>query len=320
MLYTIGEHMVLYDLIIVGAGPAGITAAIYAARRKLNFVMLGLDLGGQVSWSSEVENFPGTTHVSGLELVNQFKAHMDVYNITLKPEEITKISKSRNKCIVKTKKNSYESKAVIIATGKSPKKLGVVGEEEFLGKGVNYCATCDAPLYKGKTVAVVGGGNSGLEAAAFLAKYAKKIYLMESRDSLAGEAYLKEKVVNNKKVNVLTGVNITEIKGEKFVTSIVYEKATKRQELSVDGVFIEVGLLSKADFTSVEKNRWGEIMLFRSTKTHEENLTSEPGIYAAGDVTDIVSKQIVAAAGEGCKAAMAAFDYIARWDKLYKAR
>lgn len=312
--------MAMYDLIIVGAGPAGMTAAIYAARRKINFLLVSLDVGGQMSWSSEVENYPGTTHVSGVELVSSFQKHMEVYGIKVKQEEVVKVSKKGDVCVVQTKKNTYEAKAVIIGSGKAPRKLNVVGEEEFLGKGVNYCATCDAPLYKGKTVAVVGGGNSGLEAAEFLSKYATKIYLLEEQPKLMGEAYLRDKVMHLPSVEVLTGAIVKRIEGNDFVSSLLYEKDGKEVKLAVSGVFVEVGLVSKADYVAVQKNRWGEIMLFRSTKAHEENMTSEPGIFAAGDVTDIVSKQIVAAAGEGCKAAMAAFDYIARWDKKYSSR
>ncbi len=307
----------MYDLIILGAGPAGMTAAIYAARRKINFLIIGMDVGGQMSWSSEVENYPGTTHVSGVELVKQWQDHLDIYKIKIKNEEIVKTGKKGNLCFVQTKKNNYESKAVIIATGKSPKKLGVPGEEEFLGKGVNYCATCDAPLYNGKTVAVVGGGNSGLEAAEFLSKYASKVYLMEALDKLGGEAYLKEKVLKLKNIETMTEIKIKEIKGDKFVNSLIFEKDGKENELKIEGVFIEVGLVSKADFTNAQKNRWGEVMIFRSTKTPEENMTSVPGIFAAGDVTDIPAKQIVVAAGEGCKAVLASFDYINRWDKSY---
>lgn len=310
----------LYDLIIVGAGPAGMTAAIYAARRKINFLIVSLDVGGQMAWSSEVENYPGVTHASGVELVNQFKKHMDIYKIKVKNEEVVKVGKKGSTCFVKTKKNLYNSKAILVATGKSPRKLGVPGEEELLGKGVNYCAVCDAPLYKDKVVAVVGGGNSGLESADFLAKYATKVFLMEARPTLMGEAYLKDKVLGLSNVEVMTGINIKEIKGKDFVEGIIYEKGGKGFELKLDGVFVEVGLITKADYIDVQKNRWGEIMLFRSTKMHEENLTSEPGIYAAGDVTDIVSKQIVAAAGEGCKATLAAIDYINKWDQKYRGK
>jgi NADH-dependent peroxiredoxin subunit F len=305
----------IYDLIIVGAGPAGMTAAIYAARRKINFILISLDVGGQMSWSSAVENYPGTTSISGVELVRNFQKHMQVYGINIKQEEVVKIGKNKKLCFVKTKRNNYEGKAVIIACGKSPRKLGVVGEEEFFGKGVNYCATCDAPFYKNKQVAVVGGGNSGLDASLFLSKYASKIYLLESMPQLGGETYLRDKVLGNNKINIITSASVKEILGKSFVTSLKYEKEGKENILKVDSVFIEIGLLSKTDFIDVQKNRWGEIMLFRSTQTHDENRTSIDGIFAAGDVTDVPAKQIVIAAGEGCKAAIAAFDYINRWDK-----
>lgn len=305
----------IYDLIIVGAGPAGMTAAIYAARRKMNFIIVSMDVGGQMSWSSEVENYPGTTHVSGMELVNNFQKHLDVYGIKVKSEEVVKVGRKGNLCFVQTKDNNYDSKSVIVCSGKSPKKLGVKGEDEFLSKGVNYCATCDAPIYQDKTVCVVGGGNSGLEAALFLAKYATRIYLLESKEVLGGENFLKEKVLSDKKIEVLTGVNINEIKGDKFVRSLIYEKGGEQKEIDVEGIFIEVGLVSKADFINVQKNRWGEIMLFRSTNEKDENMTSVSGIFAAGDVTDVPSKQIVVAAGEGCKAFIAASNYINKFGK-----
>ena len=306
----------IYDLIIVGAGPAGITAAIYAARQKLNFLIIGMSLGGQVGWSSEVENYPGVGKITGAQLVNNFINHMKSYGVRVKKEEIVKIGKKKSVCIVKTKNNFYESKAVIIASGKSPKKLNVPGEDNFLGKGVNYCATCDAPLYKDKIVSVIGGGNSGLEAVIFLSKYAKKVYLLEALPKLNGVPYLKDKVVKDPKVEVILGAKIKEIFGNKFVKGLKYEKAGKVFDLEVKGVFVEIGLVTKADFTDVQKNRWGEIMLFRSTKTPEENMTNVQGIFAAGDVTDIPAKQIIAAAGEGCKAALATFDYIHRFDKV----
>jgi len=300
----------MYDLIIIGAGPAGMTAAIYAARRKINFLIISMDVGGQMTWSSEVKNYPGTTSLTGIELSNNFQEHMKEYNIKVKSEEILKLSKKGKTCIIKTKNNKYKSKAVIITTGKKPKKLGVPGEEEFLGKGVNYCATCDAPLFKSKTVAVVGGGNSGLEAVLFLEKYAKKIYLLEINKKLGGEPYLKDKVSAKKKISVITGVKVQKILGNKFVNSIDIDKNGKKESLKVDGIFVEIGLVTEANFTDVKKNKWGEIKLFRGTKTHSENLTSVPGIFAAGDCTDIPAKQIVAAAGDGCKAALASFDYI----------
>ncbi len=310
----------MYDLIIIGAGPAGMTAAIYAARRKINFLIISLDVGGQMSWSSAVENYPGTTNVSGVELVRNFQQHMGIYGIKVKQEEIIKLSKKGRLCVVKTKRGIYEAKAVIIATGKSPRKLNVPGEEKFFGKGVNYCATCDAPFYKNKIVSVVGGGNSGLDASLFLSKYAERIYLLETMPQLGGEEYLRDKVLQNKKITVITNMKIKEIFGDKYVRGLKYEKDSKEVVINVEGIFIEIGLVNKADFTNVQKNRWGEIMIFRSTKSNEENMTNVPGIFAAGDVTDIPAKQIVIAAGEGCKAAIAAFDYINKWDKGKKKK
>ncbi|MBI3623051.1 FAD-dependent oxidoreductase [Candidatus Pacearchaeota archaeon] len=303
----------MYDLIIIGAGPAGMTAAIYAARRKIKFIIISLDIGGQMSWSSEIENYPGTTHASGVELTRSFQEHVKVYGINIKTEEVSSIVKKEKAIFVRTKKRVYESKTVIIASGKSPRKLNALGEERFLGKGLSYCAACDAPLYKDKKVVVVGGGNSGLGAALFLSKYAKKVYILEMLPKLGGEPYLKDKVLQDKKISVIAGAKIKEIFGKKFISGFKYEKDKIEKTLDVDGIFVEIGLVTKVDFVKVKKNKWGEIMIFRSTKTHDENLTSIPGIFAAGDVTDIPTKQIVAAAGEGCKAALAAFDYIHRW-------
>ncbi len=310
----------MLDLIIIGAGPAGMTAAIYAARRKINFIIISMDIGGQMSWSSSVENYPGTTHITGAELTRNFQKHLESYGIKIKQEEIIKVGKKGKICIVKTKKNNYEAKTVIITAGKSPRKLGVPGEEEFLGKGVNYCAACEAPLYSGKTALVVGGGNSGLDAALFLSEYAKKIYIFEIMDKLMGEPYLQDKVRKEKKIETMTGVKIKEIFGDSFMKGVKYEKAGKEFTLKVDGMFIEIGLVSKTDFTNVKKNKWKEIMIFRSTKTYEENLTNIPGIFAAGDVTDIPGKQIVVAAGEGCQAFLAAMDYINKFDSKAKSK
>ena len=303
----------MYDLIIVGAGPAGMTAAIYAARRKINFIIISLDVGGQVGWSSEVDNYPGLPDLTGIQLVERFRKHMEDYKIQVKKEEILNVKKTGKLINIKTKKNVYQSKAVLICVGKKPRKLGVPGEDSFLGKGVNYCATCDAPLFRDKTVVVVGGGNSGLEAALFLGKYAKKVYIMEKLPKLGGEKYLKNKLEQDKKIEIITSAGVKEIKGDKMVNKLIYEQEGNEKSLNVEGIFVEVGLITELGFVDVRKNKWKEIMLFRGTKTHNENLTSVPGIFAAGDCTDVPTKQIIVAAGEGAKAALASFDYINKW-------
>lgn len=305
----------LLDLIIIGAGPAGMTAAIYAARRKVNFLVLSLDVGGQMSWSSDVENYPGVPDLAGIELTKRFQEHMKEYNIKIKQEEVLSLEKDKKKdiCIIKTRKNTYKSKAVIIASGKAPRKLNVSGEDKFLGKGVNYCATCDAPLQKNKIVAVIGSRNSGLDASLFLSHYTKKIFLIDILPKIAGEPYLRDKVLKNKKITFIGNAKIKEILGNNFVQALKYEKDGKTEELKIDSIFIEIGLVSKCDFAKVKKNKWGEIMLFRSTKTNDENMTNTSGIFAAGDCTDIPAKQIIVAAGEGAKAALAAFDCIHKW-------
>lgn len=303
----------MYDLIIVGAGPAGMTAAIYAARRKMKFLVLSMDVGGQMNWSSEVENYPGGVgDLSGIELTGHFKEHLDKYKIKITSAEVLSVIKDGESFIIKTKKKKYEAKAVLVATGKKPKKLGVPGEEKFLGKGLTYCATCDAPLYKGKVVSVIGGGNSGLEASLFLAKYAKRVYLLEVAEKLCGEEHLRDKVIKEKKIKVVVGAKVSGVIGDEIVKKLKYDKGGKKKILKVDGVFVEVGLVTGVDFVDVKKNKWKEIKLFRGTRTHNENLTSVPGIFAAGDCTDVPAKQIIVAAGEGAKAALAAMDYVLR--------
>ncbi|MFA5060949.1 MAG: FAD-dependent oxidoreductase [Candidatus Pacearchaeota archaeon] len=306
----------VYDLIIIGAGPAGMTAAIYAARNKLKFLMISLDIGGQVSWSSEVDNYPGLPDCTGIEIVNKFKEHLKDYKIKVKIEEVKEIKKIKNFFKIKTKNKEYKTKTIILASGKKPKKLNVPGEEKFLGKGVSYCTTCEINPYKNKKVAIIGGGNSGLEAALFLTKHCKKVYVVEILDQINGEEFLKEKVKKNKKIKVITGARVKEILGNQKVHSIKYEKSNRVESLKIEGIFIEIGLITILDFAKIiKKNQWNEIMIFRSTKTHEENMTNIPGIFAAGDCTDIPTKQIVVAAGEGAKAALAAIDYINRTDK-----
>lgn len=304
----------IYDLIIIGAGPAGLTAAIYAARQKISFLIISKNVGGQTLLSSDVENYLGYHLVSGTELVKKFEEHIKDYKIDVKPEEVLDIKKKAGIIEVKTDKNLYQTKTALIASGKIPRPLNARGEKEFIGKGVTYCATCDAPLFKNKDVAVIGGGNSAMDAALLASKYSKKVYLVTINKELIGETSLIEDVKKNKKIAVIYNAKTTEIFGDKFVKGIKINVNGEEKIINVEGVFIEIGTIPSVSFDKItEKNNYNEI------KIHQENwmtnLTSVRGIFAAGDVTDVPEKQIVVAAGEGCKAALSIFKYLSELEK-----
>ena len=298
----------MYDLIVIGAGPAGITASIYAARKKMNFLVIAKDIGGQTAWSGDIENYTGYQFITGPELVTKFEEHMRKFDIELKEnEQVIDIKKIDNKITVKTDKGSYESKTVIIASGKKSRELNVPGEREFKNKGLTYCATCDGPLFSGKDVAVIGGGNSALDAALQLMKIARHTHIINITSALTGDAIMREKVEASENVTVMNNSGVTAIVGDKMVTGIKIERQNKEELLSVQGVFVEIGLIPNSEFTNdIEKNQWGEI------KVTNYNETNIPGIFAAGDVTDVPEKQIIIAAGEGSKAALSAFRYLAQ--------
>ena len=297
------------DCIIIGAGPAGMAAAIYMARQKLDFVVISKTVGGQTLLSSEVGNYLGFQLLSGNELVDQFKKHMQNYNIKIKEgEEVESIEKLDKGFKVKTKSKEFEALTVLVATGEKHRKLGIPGEDEYYGKGVTYCATCDAPLFGNKDIAVIGGGYSAMEAALFAAKYSKKIYIININTDLEGDEELKTRIKKEEKIEVIPNAMTKEVMGEKFVTGLRYEKDEKVTDLKVQGVFVEVGLIPVADFIDiVEKDKWNQI------KVDKDNATSVEGIWAAGDVTDVTEKQIAVAVGEGTKASLKIIKYI---DKL----
>jgi thioredoxin-disulfide reductase len=299
----------IYDLIIIGGGPAGITAGIYAARKKLKTFLITKDWGGQVTKATEIQNWPGTKKISGTDLIKQMSEHLKEFEIEIKQgKEVIDLDKKGDIFTVRDNDRTYEAKAVIIATGKIPRVLNIPGEEEFKGKGVSFCATCDAPMFKDKSVAVVGGGNAGFMTAMDLIKYAKKIYILEFFPEMKGDPVTKEKLEKTKKVEFHINAAVKEIKGKKFVESLIYEdkKTSKDIELKLEGVFIAVGMMSKVGFAEklVELNKIGEIVI------DKDNYTKTPGLFAAGDITDIKYEQIVIAAGEGAKAALAATDYL----------
>jgi len=299
----------MYDLIIVGAGPAGITAAIYAARKRLNFLVITKDVGGQAALSADVENYTGYQYITGFELAKRFEEHIREFKIDVKEgEEVVGVKKKDGVIQVKTDKGAYEAGALIIATGARPRALNVPGEREFKNRGVTYCATCDAPLFADMDVAVIGGGNSALDATLQLMKIARKIYLINKNPRFRGDEVMIEKVEASDKVTILYNTNTLEILGDKMVTGIRIEREGKREILTVRGVFIEIGYIPNSDFVAgfVERNERGEIVV------DDHNRTNVQGIFAAGDVTTVPQKQIIVAAGEGAKAALSAHEYSAR--------
>ncbi|NQT95720.1 MAG: FAD-dependent oxidoreductase [Candidatus Omnitrophica bacterium] len=296
----------IYDLIIIGAGPAGITASVYAARKRMNFLVISKDIGGQTAWSGDIENYTGYQFITGPDLTAKFQEHIKKYNVEVKEEEVLDL-RSESKIIkIKTDKAIYESKTVIVASGKTSMELGVPGENEFKNKGLTYCATCDGPLFSGKKVAVIGGGNSGLDAAIQLMKIAEHIYLINITDELTGDPIMQQEVRNSDKVTILNKTQAVAVFGDKFVKGIEVEtKGKSKSMLEVAGIFVEIGLVPNSGFAKeLEKNEADEI------KVNSFNETNIPGVFAAGDVTDVPEKQIVIAAGEGSKAALSAFKYL----------
>jgi len=302
--------MAYYDLIIIGGGPAGITAGIYAARQRLKTLLITKDFGGQMAKKAvPIENYPGYKEISGLKLIQKFKEHLDKFEIDVEMDSVIKIEKiDKNFIVTSENKKQFEAKAVIIASGADPRPLKVSWEKEFIGKGVSYCTSCDAPLFSNKTVAVIGGGNSGFEAAIALSKWAKKIYILEYGQEIKADIKNQEIVEKAGKSEVVTNAVLKEIRGDKFVNSIIYEdrKTGQKKELKVEGVFVEIGLIPATGFVRdlVDFTERGEIKI--DPKTCE---TGTPWIFAAGDVADIRDKQIIIAAAEGAKAALSAFEY-----------
>jgi thioredoxin-disulfide reductase len=295
----------VYDLIIVGAGPAGITAAVYAARNRMDFLVITTNIGGQVTLASQVLNYTGFQYLTGEDLSDKFQKHLESFKFDLKMETVNKIKPNKEGFKVKTDNGNYQTKTLIIATGRKPRELKVPGEEELKNRGVTYCATCDGPIFAGKDVAVVGGGNAGLESVLQLMKIAKSIKLIELMPKLSANKMLIKTARSSKKVEILTGTRVLEIFGNLTVEGIKIQKDSVEEFLPLQGVFVEIGSTPNSNVIDfVKKNRFGEICV---NCTCETNIK---GLFAAGDVTNIPTKQIVVAAGEGCKASLATFRYI----------
>lgn len=302
--------MKTYDLIIIGAGPAGITASVYAARKQLDVLVISLDIGGQAAWSGDIENYTGYQFITGPELAQKFQEHMRKYGTLLKEnEEVLEAEKAGQLIRLRTNKAEYQARSVIIASGKKSRELNVKGEREFKNRGLTYCATCDGPLFAGKDVAIIGGGNSALDAALGLIKIAKQVYIINHSSGLSGDAIMIRKVQEAASVTILNNFSVSEVCGDRFVKSIKIKSANQEKELAVQGVFVEIGLVPNSVFAKgVEKNSENEIII------DARNQTNIAGIFAAGDVTNVPEKQIIIAAGEGSKAVLSVFHYLSQKD------
>jgi alkyl hydroperoxide reductase subunit F len=299
----------LYDVIIIGGGPAGLSATIYTARKIMKTLVISKDIGGQVAWTYDVDNYLGFSQVDTADLISKFEEHVEKYSL----EKLVGVDVNAVELTGKTKKvttsdgKNYLSKTVIIATGKRPKPLDVPGEKELLGMGVTYCSTCDAPLFADLDVAVAGGGNAALEAAIDLMKVAKNVYMV-SLTPLTGDEILQDKVLGSPGVEVFTEYKIIRIVGDSAVEGIEIEslKTGDVKRLDVQGVMVEIGLLPNSEIVidTLETNSIGEIVVDSRCRT------GISGVFACGDVTDVPFKQVVVAAGEGAKAALSAYDYI----------
>ena len=299
----------VWDVAVVGAGPAGLTAALYAARKNLSTILIALDLGGQVGITHLVTNYPGLPVIEGPELVRMMFEQAYMYGLErMLGERVQNIRvDGRAKVLELVSGKEVKARAVIVASGAEKRRLEIPGESEFAGRGVVYCSTCDGPFYRDKTIAIVGGGNSALEAAVEMSGIAKKVYVVSRREWSADEV-LKDKAGSAKQVKALVGYEPLEIVGSEMVEQLTLRnlKTGKTRKLKVDGVFIEVGLSPNSDpvLDLVSTNQRGEVIV------DEMGDTGVRGVFAAGDVTATKDKQIVIAAGEGAKAALAAFDYL----------
>lgn len=298
----------IYDLIIIGGGPAGMTAAVYSLRKGLKTAIVTYDIGGQMLETYSIENYMGFRFIEGNNLVNKFASQIKQFELALlQGVYVTGIRKEEKIFYIDTNNSkTYKARAVIIAAGKSYRKLGVKGEAEFTGRGVSYCATCDVPLYRDKRVVVVGGGNSGVEAAIELAKISKFVTVLQRGNNLTADKMLIRQLeqFNNKEIRL--NAEVLEIIGDDRVKSIRFKENGQEKILDTDGVFVEIGLIPNTGFIKdfLRLNKYGEIPVDEFCRTEVE------GCFGAGDISSVPEKQIIVAAGEGAKAALSAYRFL----------
>jgi len=298
-----------YDVIIIGAGPAGLTSAIYAGRRMLKTLVLAMNLGGQMNLTEHIENYPGIELTGGTELsakmleqAKRFGAEVELNH------EVLAVEKKDDGYLVKTSSGEFETQAIILAFGKTPRKLEVPGADKYLGKGLSYCATCDGPLFKGKKVAVVGGGNSALGGALYLSSLAEKVYLIHRKDTFRGDEIIVGKIKATPNIELVLNSVVSGLEGADVLEKIKVKNVVDgiEKEIEAQGAFIEIGYEVKADFVKglVNVDASNQIIIDQDCRTSEE------GVFAAGDLTQIPYKQIAVSVGQGAIAALSAYDYI----------
>lgn len=301
-----------YDLIIIGGGPAGISAGIYAARKKLKTLLITESFGGQSLVSESIENWIGEPTISGLDLAKKLENHLraqeDVEIIT--GDTVSAVNEnSAGFSLVTASGKSFDSKTIFLALGSHRRKLNIPGEQDFEGKGVFYCSICDAPIMKNKVAVVIGGGNAGLEAAQDLIPYAEKVYLLHRREELKGDPITQELITKNPKVEIILNAEIQKISGGKFVEELTYRnsKTGEIKILSANGVFVEIGAVPNSDIVKnlVALNERGEVIV-----DHKTQSASKIGVWAAGDITDVLYKQNNVSAGDAVKAVLNIYDYL----------
>ena len=300
----------LYDIIIIGGGPAGITAGIYATRKKLKTLLITENFVGQMGKAFWIENYPGFERISGLDLMEKFKNHLKKFEIEIKETGVKKIRKVEDKFIVQTeKKENFISRTVILASGRDPRPLEVPGEKELIGRGISYCPTCDLPFFQNKEVAIIGGGSSGFNVAVEATKYGNEVYILESSSKVRAEEIIQERAEKTGKVKVILNARVKKILGENEIRGLIFEDLASKKEktLEVGGVFIMIGEIPATDYIKglVDFNEKDEIIV--DPKTLQ---TKTEGLFACGDVTNVLCGQIVIAAGEGAKAALSAYEYL----------
>ena len=296
-----------YDVVVIGGAFAGLTAALYTSRQGMKTAVITKDIGGQGLLTNDIQNFPGFESISGFELASKFQQQAQLYGTEFIYDEIVSVNEENGMFISKTREQSYESEALILAFGKTPRDLSVKGEEKYKGRGVSYCSICDGPLFRGKSVIVAGAGDHALQAALYLATVTSKVNVIQKTNRISGTQEMIEQTKTLPNISFIYESEVDEIKGDKTVNTVSLKKKDGTfEDMKTDAVFVEMGYLAKTSMLKefVDMNKEGEVII------NMNNETSRPGVFAAGDVTNIPFKQAVISAGHGSVAALSAINYI----------